>query len=86
MARYHYTECGLSDVWLDDVTVSIDEDGQEVYRIPNIGRTHRSIARKFLDRGTDLSEAEVRFLRTELDMADADLAGLIVAAGDWAKA
>jgi len=73
---YHYTSCGLPNVWL--------KNGYEARRTPygkavaihNLDGLHRTIARTIIAHRPRLSGAEFRFLRKELELSQASLARL----------
>lgn len=70
MKPYHYTECGLNNVYIRGVT--IDDDG--TVGIPNIIHLHVSIARAVVGKTARLNGDEIRFLRSELGMTQNNLA------------
>ena len=45
MDGYHYTESGLDNVVVYGVAPCLDDDGDEVVTIPNIGDLHRTISK-----------------------------------------
>lgn len=73
---YHYTECGLPNVWIQGANL-IDDDGEEIIRIPNPRGLHRLIARKLVESQGGLTGAELRFLRSEMGMTRAQLGVLL---------
>lgn len=73
---YHYTECGLPNVWIQGV-YAVDDDGEETIHIPNIRGLHRLIAHAIIGCDGRLTGAEMRFLRSEMGMTQAKLARLI---------
>lgn len=73
---YHYTECGLPNVWIQG-TRQIDDDGEETVRISNPNGLHRLIARYLVESVGALTGAELRFLRSEMGMTQAQL-GLLL--------
>ena len=73
---YHYTECGLPNVWIQGA-ILIDDDGEEIVRIPNPRGLHRLIARKLVESESGLTGAELRFLRSEMGMTRAQLGVLL---------
>ncbi len=74
MQRYHYTECGLDNVVIVGVDFLTADDGEEVIVIPAAGRLHKAIAEGILKRNSAMSGKELRFLRTEMGMTQAQLA------------
>jgi len=63
---YHYTECGLDDVFLLN-GYSIDSDG--VLFIKNIQGLHKAIAERLIFVPRKLKNKEVRFIRHYLDVS-----------------
>jgi len=77
MKTYKYTECGLDNVLVHGVTFMQDDAGEEVVCIPNINGLHRAIAHGIVTRRSAMAGKELRFLRTEMGMTQAELAELI---------
>lgn len=77
MKSYRYTECGLDNVIIDEVSVVVDDNGHKVYCIPNVKSLHRSIAHALIIQESGLSGKEVRFLRTEMGLTQEQLAAVI---------
>jgi putative zinc finger/helix-turn-helix YgiT family protein len=75
--RYHYTECGLSHVYLKNVTTLIcpNCNYQEV-EIPDPAGLQAEIARRLVSKLSRLNGREFRFLRTFLGHSGADIARL----------
>lgn len=75
--KYHYTECGLDNVYL--------MNGFEVTETPygpgvifhDVDGLHLAIGLQLADQSAPLTGAEVRFLRHELDLSQKVLAGLL---------
>ncbi len=76
-ARYHYTACGLDNVYIEGVEIVRDDHGEEVVKIPRIGVLHRLIAKALIDKRGPLDGRELRFLRTEMGMTQAGLAEIL---------
>jgi len=75
---YHYTECGLDNVVIADADFDIvDDDGEKIIQIPAVGMLHKAIAEGLINQSGALSGAEIRFLRTEMGMTQAELAKLL---------
>jgi putative transcriptional regulator len=74
---YHYEECGLRNVWL--------ANGYEQHETPygpgvsfhDVEGLHRAIARGLVAKGGKLTGAELRFLRQEMGLSQARLAGMM---------
>lgn len=75
--RYHYTECGLDNVYIEGVEVVRDDTGEEVVRLPNIALLHRLIAKALIGKRGPLTGRELRFLRTEMGLTQAQLADIV---------
>lgn len=88
-APYRYTECGLDNVLVHGIIPTIDDDGDEVITIRNINGLHRAIAMTIVERPGLMTGKELRFLRTEMGLTQAELAKLIHAtpltAGRWER-
>lgn len=70
---YHYTECGLDNVWLVN-GYSIEEiDGEEFVSFVDADELHAAIGRCLAEKAT-LTSAELRFLRKEIGMSQRALA------------
>ena len=77
MSIYHYTECGLDNVYIEGTFIIIDDDGDEVVTIPNINSLHNAIAHGLINKPVGLTGRELRFLRTHMGMTQAELARLV---------
>lgn len=73
MEKYRYLESGLDNVIIEGLQVVRDDDGDEVVTIPFIAALHAEIARGIVTRDGQLSGAELRFLRSEMGMTQAEL-------------
>lgn len=74
---YHYTGCGLRNVWLrNGYTVRETPYGESV-AIHNAEGLHNAIGLHLVNDKPRLSASEVRFLRKELDMSQSDLARIL---------
>jgi transcriptional regulator with XRE-family HTH domain len=74
---YMYTECGLDNVIIKNMHVVVDDAGEEVYEIANILGLHKVIAACIIRHLHGISPKELRFLRTEMGMTQAELARLV---------
>lgn len=77
MADYRYTECGLDNVFIRDMKVIVDDAGEEVYGIPNVTGLHKVIAHCIITHKHGITPQELRFLRTELGLTQAEMAQLV---------
>lgn len=77
MSTYHYTECGLDHVMINGVQFIQGDAGESVTTIPNIDGLHRAIATRIVSKSGNLTGKELRFLRTEMGMTQAELAAIV---------
>ncbi|NJO33385.1 MAG: helix-turn-helix transcriptional regulator [Rhodospirillales bacterium] len=77
MAAYKYVGCGLDNVIIKGVAFVVDDHGKKVVQIPNINGLHRAIASSILNRKSGMKGQELRFLRTEMGMTQAEMATLV---------
>lgn len=77
MNPFHYTLCGLDNVWLHNVDVFHDIEGERVVSIPNIEELHKAIAWELVAKHRGMSGRELRFLRVELDLTQTELGALL---------
>lgn len=82
---YHYTQCGLDDVYLMSGYEVEHEDGEEWFSVKHMDELHRAIGRALAAEKKELSGKEVRFLRKEMDLTQAEL-GRLVGLSDQAVA
>ena len=69
MKPYHYTECGLPNVYISGVTIASDG----TIGIPNIIALHQSIVKAIIEKNSRLTGEEIKFLRTEIGMTQTQL-------------
>ena len=75
---YHYTECGLDNVIVTGAGFDVvDDNGERIVEIPAVGMLHKAIAEGLINQNGALGGQEIRFLRTELGMTQAELAKLL---------
>jgi transcriptional regulator with XRE-family HTH domain len=77
MKKYHYTESGLSDVFIHGAQFQTDDAGEETISIKNLAGLHRAISTSLITKSSSLTGKELRFLRTEMGMTQAELAVLV---------
>ena len=77
MAVYHYKECGLDNVIIEGMPPCQDDDGDDVVTIQNINGLHKAIACGIVEHDAGISSSELRFLRTEMGMTQAELARIV---------
>lgn len=74
---YRYTESGLDNVFIEGMEPCIDDHGEKVFHIPNPNDLHKVIATGIVAHPKGMSGKELRFLRTEMGMTQAELAKLV---------
>ncbi len=74
---YRYTECGLDNVTIHGMPICTDDVGEEVYCIQNIVGLHKVIAYCIITGVHGLRPEELRFLRTEMGLTQAELAEIV---------
>lgn len=74
---FHYTSCGLQNVWLKNGYTEIQTDYGPATSIHDIEGLHKVIGLNLVNTKPKLSGAEVRFLRKELDLPQGQLASLL---------
>lgn len=77
MDNYHYTECGLDNVYIQGLATEIDDDGDEIITIPAVPALHNAIALGIVSHNNSISGDELRFLRAEMGYTQSELAGLV---------
>jgi DNA-binding transcriptional regulator YiaG len=86
---YRYDECGLDNVILKGLPVLQDDDGEAVITIPNVGLLHRVLLTAVASKEGGLQPKEIRFLRTQMGMTQAELAATVgrdaQAVGRWER-
>ena len=89
-SSHRYMECGLDNVIIDGISTAVDDAGETVLTIPNVNGLHRAIALGIVARRSGMSGKELRFLRTEMGMTQAELAAMIhrepLAISRWERA
>ena len=74
---YHYTECGLRNVWLRNGYEKKATKYGEAVAFQDIDGLHKAIGLHLVDRKPRLSASEIRFLRIELDLTQEDLGDIL---------
>jgi transcriptional regulator with XRE-family HTH domain len=77
MADHHYTECGLQNVFITGISKMTDDDGDEVILVPGVNNLHRIIAEGIVSHKKGIDGSELRFLRSEMGLTQAELATLV---------
>lgn len=74
--KYHYEECGLPNVWLEGLEVVETPYGSGV-AIPELEKLHEEIGKAVAMAPKQMTGAEVKFLRKELDLSQKTLSTLL---------
>lgn len=74
---YRYTESGLDNVILKNLTIRTDDHGQEVVMIPNINLLHKALTKAIINKPSGIIPKELRFIRTELGFTQSRLAQVV---------
>jgi putative transcriptional regulator len=72
--KYHYTQSGLEHIWLINGFNIIETAYGQAVSIEDVDGLHSAIGRLLIIQPRKLTGAEFRFLRSELDMSQNDLA------------
>lgn len=75
--KYLYTECGLDNVIIEGLDVVQDVEGQETFEVPNLLGLHKAIAAQIITAEAGIGPHELRFLRTEMGLTQAELAQVV---------
>jgi len=73
----HYTACGLDDVYLLSGYEVYETDYGSGVAIKNVDGLHRAIGLHLARDKKDLNGKEIRFLRKQMDLSEAELGGLL---------
>lgn len=74
---FHYTSCGLRNVWLKNGFEEKKTAYGKAIAIHNVEGLHRAIGLHLVTNKPRLSGAEIRFLRKELDLSQGALANML---------
>ena len=77
LTMFHYTDCGLDNVFLLNGVVRHITDYGEGYSIQDSDGLHKEIGRWLIETPKFLNGAELRFLRLEMELTQRSLAGLL---------
>ena len=75
--RYHYVECGLDDVYLENGFERFESPRGTSIAIRDVDALHREIGQHICNEKKDLSGKELRFLRREMLMSQVSLAHML---------
>jgi len=71
---YHYRECGLDNIYLLNGFMREEHDGEEYVSVHDVDGLWKAIGLHLVLEQKTLSPKEVRFLRGQMDLTQADLA------------
>lgn len=74
MDKYRYTESGLDNIVITGIGALVDDAGESCVSIPNVNGLHKVIAHGIVMRTSSMTGKELRFLRTEMGLTQAELA------------
>lgn len=74
---YHYKESGLDNVYIRGIDPVQNDAGEEVITIPFINKLLKAIAQEIINHKKGMSGAELRYLRTGMELTQAELAVLV---------
>jgi len=74
---YHYTDCGLRNVWLANGYRRVKTPYGAGVAVEGVPALHRAIGLWLAKKPRQLSGAEIRFLRKELDLSQRALAEIV---------
>lgn len=78
MKEYHYTECGLDNVYLlNGFEITKLNDGDEEIFIHDIDGLHKTIGMALIEKKTLFIGQEIKFIRTTLDLSQSALAKIL---------
>ncbi len=71
---YHYTRCGLPNVYLlNGFDAESDEIGERFVSVKDVAGLHHAIGLHLVSNRKSLSPAEIRFLRRTMDLTQSEL-------------
>ncbi len=86
---YHYTQCGLDNIWLLNGYEVKETPYGKALSIDNVDGLHQAITKALIDKPVRLTGSELRFLRVELDLSQKAFAGYFgktdQSAANWEK-
>lgn len=77
MENYRYTESGLDSVIIEGAELVKDDAGERCTTIRNVNGLHKAIAHGIVTRQGSMTGRELRFLRTEIGMTQAELGDML---------
>ena len=73
---YHYTACGLDNVWLTNGYVEKNTVYGKAVAVVNADQLHDLLGRELIKKRAQLTGKELRFLCVRMGLSQADFAGL----------
>lgn len=77
MSEYHYTECGLDNIYLINGFEITKYDGDDEIFIHDVHGLHQAIGMSIVFKQGPLIGNEIKFIRTTLDLSQTRLAQLL---------
>lgn len=78
MTKYHYTECGLDNIYLlNGFKITKTKNGDEEIFIHDIHGLHKTIGKILVFKSGLLTGKEIKFIRTTLDLSQKKLGKLL---------
>lgn len=74
---YHYTECGLPNIWLQNGVVHQETPYGQVTSIIDVEGLHHAIAMAIITHSQRLTGTQVRFLRKEMNLSQDKMAQIL---------
>ncbi len=74
---FHYTSCGLQNVWLVNGFITEMTPYGEAVSIQNIDRLHALLGHQIITHKKRLAAGDVRFIRIEMDFSQKHLADVL---------
>jgi DNA-binding transcriptional regulator YiaG len=74
---YHYTECGLNNIYLLNGYEVTQQDGEDYTSVHGLDELHAQIGAALTQKASALTPQEFRFLRVELNLSQKALGELL---------
>ena len=74
---HHYTECGLSYVYLKNGYEVIEEDGEKHFSVHDLHNLHKTIGKHIINQGQPITGEQARYVRIELNYSQKQLGELL---------
>lgn len=87
---YQYSESGLDNVYIYNLPVIVDMNGEKTIYIQKINKLHKVIAEGIITKAGIINNKEIRFLRTEMGYTQTQFSEMLgkeaQACGRWERA